>query len=69
VFEAVYVTIRASNAEIALQDLRLRFDFAGRPFVGDMAVVDDVGALRQCQRGGEILLQPLGLTPIPPPAD
>src|SRR5262249_43462611 len=46
----------ALNAEIALQHLRACGDLAGRPFVGDMAVIDDVGALRQRQRGGEILL-------------
>src|SRR5262245_11127405 len=46
----------ALNAEIALQKLRSRLDLAGRSFVGDMAVVDDVGALRQRQRGSEILL-------------
>jgi hypothetical protein len=46
----------ALNAKIALQNLRSRFDLAGRPFVGDMAVIDDVCTLRQRQRGSEILL-------------
>jgi hypothetical protein len=31
-------------------------DLAGRPLVGDVPVVDDVGALRERQRGSEILL-------------
>ena len=39
-----------------LQYLWLRFDFLRRAFVGDVAVVDDVDALRQRERGGEILL-------------
>src|SRR5262252_9990934 len=46
----------ALNAKIPFQDLRSRFDLAGWPFVGDMAVIDDVGAMRQRQRGTEILL-------------
>src|SRR5215813_2397715 len=52
----LYWTCVALNAKIPLQNLRPTYDLAGRPFVGDMAVVDDVGALRQRQRGGEILL-------------
>jgi hypothetical protein len=39
--------VQALNAQIALQDLRLRLDLAGRPLVGDIAIIDDGGALRQ----------------------
>ena len=38
----------ALNPEIALQNLRLRLDFLGRPLMNDMAVVDDVDPA--CQR-------------------
>jgi hypothetical protein len=44
------------HAKIALEQFRARLDFAGRPLVGDMPVVDDVGTLRQRERGSEILL-------------
>ena len=46
----------ALNAKIPFQDLRSRSDLAGWPFVGDMAIIDDVGAMRQGQCGSEILL-------------
>src|SRR6516225_8216776 len=46
----------ALNAKIAFQDLWLRLDLADWPFVGDMAVIDDVCAMRQCERGSQILL-------------
>src|SRR5215469_12953137 len=44
----------ALYAKIPCEDLRSRFDLAGWPFVDDMALVDDVGAMRQRQRGSEI---------------
>src|SRR5262249_40234065 len=47
---------RPLDTEIALQNLRLRLDFLGRPLVHDVAVVDDVDALRQRQGGGQVLL-------------
>jgi len=45
-----------SDAEMSPQHLGIGLYFAGRAFVHDMTVVDDVGALRQRKRGGEILL-------------
>ena len=44
------------NAEIALQDFRLRFDFQCRAFVSDVAIIYDVDALRQRKRRRQILL-------------
>jgi len=34
------------NAEIALQDFRLRFDFQRRAFVSDVAIIYDVRTTR-----------------------
>lgn len=39
-----------------MQDIRLRLHRRGVGFVDDIAVVDDVDALRQCQCRGEVLL-------------
>jgi hypothetical protein len=50
------VTMRALNAKTALQNLPSRLDLAGRPFVGDMAVIDGVGSLGQVSASSEILL-------------
>src|SRR5215470_8718114 len=44
------------DAKITFQDLRSRFELTGWSFVGYVAVVDDVGAMRKGQRGGQILL-------------
>jgi hypothetical protein len=44
------------NAEIALQDFRLRFDFQCRAFVSEVAIIYDVDALRQRKRRRQILL-------------
>jgi hypothetical protein len=48
--------MRALNAKTALQNLPSRLDLAGRPFVGDMAVIDGVGSLGQVSASSEILL-------------
>ena len=47
------VTMRALNAKTALQNLPSRLDLAGRPFVGDMAVIDGVGSFGQVSASSE----------------
>src|SRR3954470_5291654 len=44
------------DPQIPLQNLRSGSDLARRSLVRDMPVVDDVGPVRERQRGGEILL-------------
>src|SRR5262245_20416449 len=46
----------ASDAEVALEQLRARLDLLRRPLVRDMSVVDDVDAARQREGRGEVLL-------------
>src|ERR1700722_9958806 len=43
------------DAQVALQEARLRFDLSGRAFMDDVAVVDDVNAPRQRKRRGQAL--------------
>jgi len=45
--------MRALNAKTALQNLPSRLDLAGRPFVGDMAVIDGVGSFGQVSASSE----------------
>src|SRR6185437_4410219 len=44
------------NAEMTMQDFGVGLNFLRGAFVHDMAVIEDVDALCQRQRGGEILL-------------
>src|SRR6202034_2365916 len=46
------------HAEVALQKSRLIFDLRGGTFMDDMTVVEDVDALRQSKRRGQILFDP-----------
>ena len=48
-----------SYAEVALEDLGPRLDLARRAFVRDMAVVEDVDALRKRQGRRQVLLHQL----------
>src|SRR6185312_1506698 len=48
--------LRRLHAEMAMEDFGPRLDLFGRTFVDDMAVVDDVDALRERKRCREVLL-------------
>src|SRR5215469_609937 len=54
-----------SHTQMTSQYVGIDFDFAGRPFVHDMSVVDNVGTLCKRKRRGEILFhQHYGLTGV-----
>src|SRR5690606_13843218 len=44
------------DAEVALEDPGVRLELGGRPLVRNVTVVDDVGAARQRQGRGDVLL-------------
>ena len=46
----------ASDAKIPLQHARIGLDLRGRSLMDDVAIVDDVRAAGQRQRGGDVLL-------------
>jgi hypothetical protein len=47
---------RRLDPEVPVQDLGLRLDVLGKPFVGDVAVVENVDAIRERERRREVLL-------------
>ncbi|HEX4233768.1 MAG TPA: hypothetical protein VH041_05635 [Caldimonas sp.] len=47
---------RRLGPEVPVQDLGLRLDVLGEPFVGDVAVVENVDAIRERERRREVLL-------------